>query len=37
MEVYIQLSSGKGPKECDFFLTKVLSIFKREALEKQIW
>lgn len=36
MEVYIQLSSGKGPKECDFFLTKVLSIFKREALEKQI-
>lgn len=36
MEVYIQLSSGKGPKECDFFLTKVLSIFQKEALERQI-
>ncbi|MEJ5091589.1 Peptide chain release factor 2 [compost metagenome] len=36
MEVYIQLSSGKGPKECDFFLTHVLGIFQREALAKQI-
>lgn len=36
MELYIQLSSGKGPKECDFFLTKVLSIFQKEALERQI-
>lgn len=36
MEVYIQLSSGKGPKECDFFLTRVLHIFKKEALEDQI-
>lgn len=36
MEVYIQLSSGKGPKECDFFLTKVLSVFQNEAFEKHI-
>lgn len=36
MEVYIQLSSGKGPKECDFFLTHVLGIFQKEAFKKQI-
>ncbi|UIR54911.1 peptide chain release factor H [Sphingobacterium sp. SRCM116780] len=36
MEICIQLSAGRGPRECDFFLTQVLDIFKEEALAAQI-
>lgn len=36
MEINIQLSSGKGPKECEFFLTKVLGILQKEAMSRQI-